>query len=172
METRKVTCFKIWSHSVWSPKTLLGKEATLESCWAHGGLCISRKELCVESLSFQNTSTSVLCLVTQLCPTLCDPMDCSLLGLFVHRDFPGKYTGVGCHALLQGIFPTQESNPGLPYCRQILYYLSHQQRSPRILEWGSLSCFQGTFPTQESNQGLLLCRWILYHQTIHLYYYT
>ena len=122
METRKVTCLKIWSHSVWSPKTLLGKEATLESCWAHGRLCISRKELCVESLSFQNTSTSVLCLVTQLCPTLCDPMDCSLLGLFVHRDFPGKYTGVGCHALLQGIFPTQESNPGLPYCRQILYH--------------------------------------------------
>ena len=116
--------FKIWSHSVWSAKTLLGKEATLASCWAHGGLCISRKELCVESLSFQNTSTSVLCLVTQLCPTLCDPMDCSPPGSFVPRDFPGKYTGVGCHALLQGIFPTQESNPDLPHCRQILYCLS------------------------------------------------
>ena len=41
---------------------------------------------------------------------------------------------VGCHALLQGIFPTQGSNPGLPYCRWILYCLSHQQ-CLRILEW-------------------------------------
>ena len=41
-------------------------------------------------------------------------------------DFPGKDTGVGCHFLLQGIFPFQRSNPGLPYWRQILYRLSHQ----------------------------------------------
>ena len=47
---------------------------------------------------------------------------------------PGKNTGVGCHAFLRGIFPTQGSNPGLPHCRWILYCLSHQ-RSPRILEW-------------------------------------
>ena len=40
---------------------------------------------------------------------------------------------VGCHALLQGIFPTQGSNPGLPHCRWILYCLSHQQ-CLRILE--------------------------------------
>ena len=39
--------------------------------------------------------------------------------------FPGKNTGVGCHFLLQGIFPFQESNPGLLHCRQILYHLSH-----------------------------------------------
>ena len=43
-------------------------------------------------------------------------------------DFPG----VGSHSLLQGIFPTQESNPGLLHCRQILYHLSHQG-SPYIL---------------------------------------
>ena len=42
-------------------------------------------------------------------------------------DFPGKCTGVGCHFLLQGIFPTQGSNPGLPHCRQTLYHLSHQE---------------------------------------------
>ena len=41
-------------------------------------------------------------------------------------DSPGKDTGVGCHALPQGIFPTQRLNPGLPHCRQILYCLSHQ----------------------------------------------
>ena len=42
-----------------------------------------------------------------------------------HWDFPGKNTGVGCHALLLGIFPTQGLNPGLSHCRQILYHLSH-----------------------------------------------
>ena len=38
-------------------------------------------------------------------------MDCSLPGSSVHGDSPGKNTGVGCHALLQGIFPTQGLNP-------------------------------------------------------------
>ena len=40
-----------------------------------------------------------------------DPMDCSLPGSSVHGDSPSKNTGVGRHALLQGIFPTQGSNP-------------------------------------------------------------
>ena len=70
----------------------------------------------------------------QLCPTLCNPMDCSLPGSSVRGDSPGKNTGVRCHALLQGIFPTQGSNPGLLHCKWILYHLSHQG-SPRILEW-------------------------------------
>ena len=75
-----------------------------------------------------------LCLVAQLCPILCDPMDYSPPCFSVHGDSPGQNTGVGCQALLQGIFPTQGSNTGLPHCRQILYCLSHQE-SPRILEW-------------------------------------
>jgi len=41
-------------------------------------------------------------------------------------DFPGKNTGVGCHFLLQEIFPTQGLNLGLPHCRQTLYRLSYQ----------------------------------------------
>ena len=41
-------------------------------------------------------------------------------------DSPGKNTGVGCHFLLQGIFPTQGSSLGLSHFRQILYHLSHQ----------------------------------------------
>ena len=45
--------------------------------------------------------------------TLCDPMNCSLLGSSVHGDSPGKNTRVGCHAFLQGIFPTQGSDPAL-----------------------------------------------------------
>ena len=47
---------------------------------------------------------------------------------------PGQNPGEGSLSLLQGIFPTQGSNPGLPHCRWILYQLSHQG-SPRILEW-------------------------------------
>ena len=71
----------------------------------------------------------LLCLVTQSCPTLWDPMDCSPPGSSVHEDSPGKNTGVSCHALLQGIFPTQVSNPCLWHCRRILYRLSYQEIS-------------------------------------------
>ena len=71
-----------------------------------------------------------VCLVAQSCLTLCNPMDCSPPGSSVHEDSPGKNTGVGCHALLRGIFPNQGSNPGLPYCRWILYQLSHQGSQP------------------------------------------
>ena len=67
-----------------------------------------------------------VCLVAQSCPTLCDPMDYNLPGTSVHGDAPGKNTGVGCHALLQGIFPTQEFNASLLHCRWTLYLLSHQ----------------------------------------------
>ena len=82
----------------------------------------------------QHPSCAVLCLVTQSCPTLCKSMDCSPPGSSVHGDSLGKNTGVGCHALLQGVFSTQGLNPGLPHCRQILYHLSHWG-NPRILEW-------------------------------------
>ena len=49
-------------------------------------------------------------LVTQSCPPLCDPMDCSLSGSSAHGDSPGKKTEVGCHAPLQGLLPTQGLN--------------------------------------------------------------
>ena len=58
--------------------------------------------------------------------TLCDLINCSPPGSSVHGDSPGKNTWVGCHALLQGIFLAQGSNPGLPNYRRILYLLSHQ----------------------------------------------
>ena len=63
---------------------------------------------------------AMMCLVPQLCLTLCDPMDCSPPGSSVHGDSLGKNTRVGCYALLQGIFPTQGPNPGLLHCRCIL----------------------------------------------------
>ena len=55
-------------------------------------------------------------------------------GLYSPWKSPDQNTGVGSVPLLQGIFPTQGSNPGLPHCRRILYQLSHKG-SPRILEW-------------------------------------
>ena len=59
-------------------------------------------------------------LVAKLCLTLAISWT-SLPGSSVHGDSRGKNTGVGCHFLLQGIFLTQELNPGLLHCRQILY---------------------------------------------------
>ena len=56
----------------------------------------------------------------------CSVVSCSPSGSSVHGDSPGKNTGVDCHALLQGIFLTQESNWGLLHCKQILYQLSYQ----------------------------------------------
>ena len=49
-------------------------------------------------------------------------------GLYSPWNSSGQNTGVGSRSLLQGIFPTQGSNPGLPHCRQILYQPSHQRR--------------------------------------------
>ena len=54
-------------------------------------------------------------------------------GLYSPWNSLGQNTGVGSLSILQGIFPNQELNPGFPYCRQILYQLSHKG-SPRILE--------------------------------------
>ena len=75
------------------------------------------------------------CFVVQSYSILCDPMDCILPGSSVQGNSPGKNTGVGCHALLQGIFPTQGYNPGLPNCRQILCRLSHQRSPKKAYRW-------------------------------------
>ena len=66
----------------------------------------------------------------------CSVMSDSLQPYRLHSPWncPGQNTGVDSCSLLQGIFPTQELNPGLPHCRWILYYLSHKG-NPRILEW-------------------------------------
>ena len=98
--------------------------------------------------------------VAQSCPTLWDSMDCSPPSSSVHRDSPGKNTGVGCHAFLQGSFPTQGLNPGIPHCRR--YLPSESPEKPKNTGVGNLFLLQGIFPTQESNQGVLHCRRILY----------
>ena len=72
-------------------------------------------------------------LVAQSCVILCNPMDCSSPGLFCPWNSLGKNTGLGCHSLLQGIFPAQGLNLGLLCWRQILYHLSNQ-----VLEWNHI----------------------------------
>ena len=64
--------------------------------------------------------------VAQCCPTLCDRMDYTVRGILQTRRLEWV-----AFPFLQGIFPTQGSNPGLLHCRQILYQLSHQG-SPEI----------------------------------------
>ena len=67
---------------------------------------------------------------------------------------PGQNTGVGSLSLLQGIFPTQGWNPGLPSCRWILYQLSHKG-SPGILEWIAYPFSRGS--SQPRNQTGVSC---------------
>ena len=87
----------------------------------------------------------VCVLEAQLCPTLCNRMDCSLPGSSV-KEFSDKNTGMCCHSLHQGISPTQGLNLGFLHCRQILYCTSHQgspkcplqdQKSVIVLPWKS-----------------------------------
>ena len=75
----------------------------------------------------------------QSCPTLCNPMDCSPSGSSVYEDSPGKNTGMGCHALLQGIFLTQVSNPHLlcllhwQACSLSAFWEAHEEVHSMIL---------------------------------------
>ena len=105
-------------------------------------------------------------------------------GLYSPWNSPGQNTGMGSFSLLQGIFSTQGSIPGLLHCRQSLYQLSYQgspeghsvvSDSLRLhglySSWnspgqntgmGSFSLLPGIFPTQGSNPGLPHCRQVLY----------
>ena len=102
-------------------------------------------------------------------------------------ELSSKNTGVGRLSLLQGIFPTQRSNPGLPHCRWILYQLSHQG-SPRILEWVAypfssrssqptnqtgVSCIAGGFFTnlaiKEAHRYIYICTYLYIDICLQLY---
>ena len=69
----------------------------------------------------------------QSCPTLWDPMDCSPLSSSVHGIFSSKNTRVGCHFLLQGIFPTQGSNPCLLNWQMGSLPLTHEEGPKEII---------------------------------------
>ena len=81
---------------------------------------------CIQHIFWPVSNLMCRCVLSCSVMSNCDPMDCSLPGSSVQGDSPVKNIGVGSHILLQEIFPTQGSNPGLPQCRVILYHLSHQ----------------------------------------------
>ena len=100
----------LWDNMEWWG----GEGGGVQDGWVQdeGDTCIPTADSCW-------CMTKVKVKVAQLCPTLCDPMDCG--------NSAGHNTGVGSLFLLQGIFPTQGLNPGLPHCRQILYQLSNKE---------------------------------------------
>ena len=91
------------------PKTLL---LLLHTVWSYVSTHLVKKAKSLSRVRLFVTSWAVAC-----------------TRLLRPWDFLGKSTGVCCHFLLQGIFPTKGSNPGLPHCRQMLYHLSHWGRS-------------------------------------------
>ena len=103
---------------------------------------------------------AVLCLFTQSCPTLCNPMECSLPDILAQGDSPGKNNGGGSLSLLQGIFLTQESNQDLLHCRRILYQLSYQG-SPHFLHAAAAVLLQScpTVRPQRLQPTRLPCPW-------------
>ena len=85
-----------------------------------GGMCHST--LCCSVLGLWATLCMSVCMLfAQLCPTVLWPQGLWPIKLLCPWNSPGKNTGVGCHSLFQGIFPTQGLNLGLLHCRQILY---------------------------------------------------
>ena len=127
---------KFIKHKTWNFKPLKRKhkEETSFNLVLAMCFCIWHQRRKQRKWTLSKWGCAVLCLVSQLGPTLCNPMNFSPLGTSVRGESPGENIREGCHGLLHVIFPTQGLNPGPPYCRWILYQLS-QQGSPRILEW-------------------------------------
>ena len=102
-----------------------------------------------------------VCVRSQLCPTLCDPMDCSLPGSSVHRILQARILEWVAMSFFQGIFPDQGSNLGLLYYMQILYHLGFsggskgrvclQSRRPEFNPW------VGKIPWRRKWQPIPVC---------------
>ena len=105
---------------------------------------IQDQKMSAHSLSPKSESESFLVMSHSLRPH----------GLYSPWNSPVQNTGVGSLSFLQGIFPTQGSNPGLLHCRQILYQLSYKG-SPRILEWVAYPFSRGSSPPR--NQTGVSC---------------
>ena len=93
------------------------------------------------------------CSVTLLCPTLCDPIDCSPPGSSVYGIFQAR-TRVDYHFLLQGIFLTQRSNPHLRCHRQILYHCVACGKNSQLVSSVAQSCPTPCDPMNRSTPGL------------------
>ena len=90
-----------------------------------------RKHKCSHNVEGTTILFLKVCLVAQLCLKF-QPIGCSMPGSSCHGDSPDQNTGLGYHFLLQGIFPTQGSNPRLPRWKQMLYPLERKSKE-RVL---------------------------------------
>ena len=93
------------------------------SVFRHYRLCASMS-LCVSYRLTRFWCMLFMNIHAQSCPTVCNPMGCSLPGSSVRGIFQARIPGVGYHFLLQGIFPTWGSNPSLLcllHCRQGIF---------------------------------------------------
>ena len=98
-------------------------------CKSHYLQQLCRPSFCLSPREFFGHRNTVPCVVSrQVVSDSATPWNAgsSVHGIFHPWDSPGKNTRVGCHFLLQGIFLTQGSNPGLPHRRQMLYHPSYQ----------------------------------------------
>ena len=97
-----------------------GKESLFNKYWETEYLHAKNE---VRPLPYES---EVKVLVAQLCPTLCNLMDCSPPVSSVRGISQARLLGQDSHSLLQGIFQAQGLNLGFQHCRQILYHLNHQ----------------------------------------------
>ena len=126
-------------HTAWGPEGGLNFSPCAGS-FVGAQRCLHSHVQWPSAFQFQDNFRLVVCgrgpyvcvcvLVTQLCPTLCDPMDCTHPGSSVHGILQATTLEQVPISFSRGIFPTQGWNPGVLHCRQIPYHLSHQ-RSPR-----------------------------------------
>ena len=89
-----------------------------------------------------------------------NPLDRGAWWPTVHEDSPYKNTGVSCHALIQGVFPTRDQIQ--VFHMQANSLPAEPQGNSKYIGVGSLSLLQGIFPIQELNWGLLHYWWVLY----------
>ena len=106
--------------------------------------------------SFKSFSLS---LVAKSYLTLLQPHGLYLASLLCPWDSPGNNTGVGWHFLLQGIFPTQELNPGLLHCMQIFYWLSYDYRDLNLFIISAAS--HSKWLTFQCEKWSLIVKWLL-----------
>ena len=118
--TFTASSFRIWNSSIGIPSPPLA--LFVRPTWLHIPGCLSLDEWSHhhDYLGCEDLFCTVLCIHSVMSSCLWSH------GLYSSWNSLGQNTGVGSWSLLQGFFPTQASNPGLPHCRQILYQLSYQ----------------------------------------------
>ena len=91
-------------------------------------LPLNLKLMLLETHKVSHPKVKVRVFISQSCPTLYNPMDCSLPDSSVHEILQARILEWVAISISRGMFPTQRLNQGLLRCRQILHHLSHQER--------------------------------------------